>query len=264
MRKYFFLFFFVILLISLAYGDDAATQIEANEGSGARLGKENALISQVESAINAKNWQEAENISKQLIAMNPDRWEYRKALADAEYNLGKQQEALDAYEKAIGMAQKRAGNDFKVATTKVKTAISEMFMRQGNSYNKLGEKNKAIAAYTKAAELSANPGTAYFNICATQYNSGNQEEAIKWCDRVIQIDPNKADAYFIKGSSMFANGDLDQQKKYVVPAGTAETLNKYLELAPTGAHAADVKEMLKMIGSRVTSTYEERGLQKGR
>jgi tetratricopeptide (TPR) repeat protein len=59
--------------------------------------------------MNAKNWQETKNISKQLIAMNNERWEYQKALGDAEYNLGQHQEALDAYEKAILMARMPKG-----------------------------------------------------------------------------------------------------------------------------------------------------------
>jgi len=34
------------------------------------------------------------------------------------------------------------------------------------------------------------------------------------------------------------------------PPGTAEALKKYLELAPAGPHAKDVKEMLDMISKQ--------------
>jgi hypothetical protein len=70
------------------------------------------------------------------------------------------------------------------------------------------------------------------------------------CDKAIQFDPGKADAYFSKGSAMFGNGSLDKSNKYTVPAGTADTLNKYLKLAPDGPHAKDVKAMLEMIEPR--------------
>jgi hypothetical protein len=32
-------------------------------------------------------------------------------------------------------------------------------------------------------------------------------------------------------------------------------LNKYLQLAPDGAHAADVKQMLEMIGAKIETSY---------
>ncbi|HEY6873031.1 MAG TPA: tetratricopeptide repeat protein [Geobacteraceae bacterium] len=246
MRTY-LLLFLVFALAGPAYSADTASQIEAIKGLNARIKKENALITQVNAAVNARNWQEVETKSKQLTAMNPDRWEYHRTLADAEISLGKYREAVDAYEKAIGSARKSDGTESDAAKAKTREAVSAMFVNEGNAYLKMRKNDEAIAAYSKAAELSDKPGTAYFNICATQYNSGNIEGAIKACDKAIQYDPNKADAYFIKGSCMFGTATLDHQGKLVVPAGTAETLKKYLELAPDGGHAADVKEMLKMI-----------------
>jgi tetratricopeptide (TPR) repeat protein len=120
-------------------------------------------------------------------------------------------------------------------------------MQEGHSYLKLQKQTEAIDAYTKAAELSDNPGKAYFNICATLYNTGDMNGVLKSCDKAIQFDPNKADAWFIKGSAMFGKGEPDRSGKYMPPNGTADALNKYLELDPNGEHAADVKEMLKMI-----------------
>ena len=99
---------------------------------------------------------------------------------------------------------------------------------------------------------------AYFNICATQYNTGNMEGALTACDKVISIDPTKADAYFIKGSAMFSKGTLDKQNRYMPPTGTADALKKYLELAPDGPHASDVKQMLEAIGVKIELMNKER------
>src|SRR5581483_3555773 len=115
-----------------------------------------------------------------------------------------------------------------------------------------------IAAYEKAAALDPNPGTAYFNICATMYNTANMEGAVVACDKAIAADPTKADAYFIKGSSLYGSGKLDKDGKYVPPPGTADALNKYLELAPNGAHAADVKAMLDALGVKIETTYKQK------
>jgi len=54
---------------------------------------------------------------------------------------------------------------------------------------------------------------------------------------------------------MYGDGKLDSAGKYTVPPGTAEALNKYLELAPDGAHAADVKAMLEAIGAKIETSF---------
>ncbi|HEY1629813.1 MAG TPA: hypothetical protein VGF56_00760 [Rhizomicrobium sp.] len=103
-----------------------------------------------------------------------------------------------------------------------------------------------VASLPALADTSpaANSATSYFDACATLYNAGRIEEAIAACDRTIALDPNKADAYFVKGSALFGNGKVGQNGAFVVPPGTVEVLNKYLELAPDGGHAADVHAML--------------------
>ncbi len=62
--------------------------------------------------------------------------------------------------------------------------------------------------------------------------------------KAIAADPNKADAYFVKGSLLFAEATVDTNGKIVVPPVATQALQKYLALAPNGSHAADVKEML--------------------
>jgi len=140
--------------------------------------------------------------------------------------------------------------------------VVQMLTNEGNSYLKLKKNPEAIAVFTKAAEMDPNPGTAYFNLCATQYNTGNVEGALVSCDKAIAADPTKADAYYIKGSLLIGSGKMDKDNKFIAPPGSAEALNKYLELAPDGAHAADVKQMLAFIGSKVETSFGERKKKK--
>ena len=101
-----------------------------------------------------------------------------------------------------------------------------------------------VADTTTAAASSTNSSVSYFNACGTLYNSGKMEEAIVTCDKAIALDPSKAEAYFIKVSAQFGNGEVGKDGKYEVPPGTVEALDKYLELAPDGGHAQDVHAML--------------------
>jgi tetratricopeptide (TPR) repeat protein len=219
---------------------------------------ENALIAQLNPAMQAKNWEAAEPILVQLIAMNPSRWDYQQALGNAQLNLGKFEESVATYEKAIPMAENASKTDPKADPAKAKIAIGQMLTNEGSAYLKLKKNDKAIEAYTKAAAMDPNPGTAYFNLCATQYNSGNTQGALAACDKSIAADPNRADAYFIKGSLMMGDSKQDKDGKLQAPPGTADALNKYLELEPDGKHANDVKQMLQFIGAKIETTYKDR------
>lgn len=199
----------------------------------------NALISQANAAMAARQWQQAADTLGKLIALDP-RWEYFQQRGDALANLGRYEDALEAYDKALAGEQA----DRKTPGVGTDAAQSQLWIRKGNAFLKLKRTDEAITAYTQAARLSPTPGTAWFNLCAVEYNQGLTDRAITACDAAIKADPSKADAWFIKGSALYGNGTLDKNNKFVLPAGTLEALHKYLQLAPAGAHADDVRAML--------------------
>ena len=213
---------------------------------------ENALTAQANAAVAARNWAEAERVLKQLVAAVPTAWDYRKALADAQGNQGRYQDAMASYDRAIALAEKDAD------AAKAKSALAEMWVAKGNAFIRLKNTAAAIPAFQKAATLSDKPALATFNLCATFFNLGRSKEAAAACDRAIAADPNKADAYFIKGSVLFADATVDAKGKMTFPPAALPALRKYLALAPNGAHAADVKEMLKAAGEPITTTYQKR------
>ena len=219
---------------------------------------ENALIAQLNPAMQAKDWATAEPILQKLITMNPNRWDYQQALGNAQLSQGKYDDAVATFEKAIPVAENASKTDAKTDPAKIKTAVSQMLTNEGSAYLKLKKSDKAVDAFTKAAAMDPNPATAYFNLCATQYNSGNTQGALAACDKAIAADPNKADAYFIKGSLMLGDSKQDKEGKLQAPPGTSEALNKYLELAPDGPHVGDVKAMLQAIGAKIETSYKER------
>ncbi len=252
----------MLVLLLLAFGARMTlgqTGITGGKGQGdAKTESINALFIQAQNALNEKKWQEAVGLFQQLIAADPNRWDFLQGLGNAQLNLGQYEDAGRSYEKGIQVAEKVLSSSAPKSLqnpdsdpAKVKIGIGQMLTQQGNAYIKLRKNKEAVAAYGKAAELSPNPAIAYFNICATLYNMGNIEDAEAACDKAIAADPNKADTYFIKGSVMFAKGKLDANNKFVVSVGTADVLKKYLELSPDGPHANDVKQMLEMMGAKI-------------
>jgi tetratricopeptide (TPR) repeat protein len=129
----------------------------------------------------------------------------------------------------------------------VPAALGRIWIVIGNANLKLKKNDAAIEAYNKAAALDPAPAVAYFNICATLYNSGEKVRTLAACDKAIAADPKKADAYFVKGSVMVGQGAVGKNGKMTVPPGTVETLKQYLALAPDGGHAKEVKDMLDFL-----------------
>jgi tetratricopeptide (TPR) repeat protein len=222
-------------------------QIEALKRQRDQALATNALIGQANAAMTAKDWQAAVDPLKQLIAAYPDNWVYLSALGDAELNLGRYSEALDAYANGTGAIDKLIAT----GKTDLKPAKAHMLVNAGNAALKLHRTQDAVAFFTRAAAIDPNPATAWFNLCATAYNVGDVDGALAACDKAIAADPNKADAYFIKGSLLLGNSTADQNKVLHAPPGCAEALRKYLELVPNGPHAEDVRQMLAVIGSTV-------------
>lgn len=248
-----------------AQGKISKEEVERIKAENAKALNINALIAQYNAAETAHNYKDAEPVVKQMILADPNNWRFYQALGGDQLNQNEYEDAVASYDKGIQLAQAvMSGNAPKDANkgetdpAKAKIGVGQMLASQGTAYLKLKKNPEAIAAFTKSAEMDPNPGTAYFNLCATQYNTGNTEGALAACDKAIAADPNKADAYYIKGSLMLAASSLDKDGKVKATPGTAEALNKYLELAPDGSHATDVKAMLDYIGSKVETTYKEK------
>ena len=198
---------------------------------------ESVLATRAQAALQAKDWPAAEGLYRELTSLAPASWTYLQGLADAQGMQGKYADAIAGYEKAIAMA-------LATKEDRARWAAGVMLTAEGNSYLKLKKNADAMAAYRKAAGYAQNPATAWFNLCATAYNTGDVAAALAACDKSIAADPNKQDAYFIKASVMFGDSKTGPNGKIIPPKGTIETLRKYLELAPNGPHAKDVQEML--------------------
>jgi tetratricopeptide (TPR) repeat protein len=220
--------------------------LEKIRADNAAAARENPLIEQANAARAKQDWPGAVDVLQKLIALTP-RWPYLRALAEAKGNLGAYAEAADGYAAALRAA--RAVKPAPGEKERLSAAIEGMLVSEGNMNLKRHKNPEAMKLYAEAAESSKNPARAAFNLCATAYNVGDAQTAKTWCRKAIAADPRKADAYFVEGSILFADGTTTKDNKFLPVPGTIEDLRKYLELAPGGAHANDVKEMLKYAGA---------------
>jgi tetratricopeptide (TPR) repeat protein len=215
-----------------------------------KISEMNVLILQANGALLEGRWQEALAPLQELTGMDPDNWEFFSGLGDAQSHLGQYQEAIGSYETGILVAGDLAAvdpNGTAAGLERKKAGVGHMLNNEGNTYNELHKAKEALAAYSKAAALDPNPKLAYYNLCATQYNAKNVEGALDACDKAIAVDPGKAETYFLKGSLLVYMNQPGQNGKVTVPAGAANALKKYLELAPDGEHAKEVRQMLEYL-----------------
>ncbi len=148
-------------------------------------------------------------------------------------------QAIDAYKKAIALKPDDAGmyNDYAVVLASS------------------GKFDDAKASLAKAIELDpAHLGQFHFNMAAILANSGQIDAALDEFRLSIAADPGNANAHYQYGATLFGKGTLNAAGKMVAPAGTAEELQKSLDLQPDGPNAAAAKELMAAMGVTVKTT----------
>ncbi|HEV2223785.1 MAG TPA: tetratricopeptide repeat protein [Candidatus Acidoferrales bacterium] len=150
---------------------------------------------------------------------------------------GKYPEAVDTLQKAVELKPTPA-----------------LYMQLGTDLARVGKIPEAGAACDKAATLDPTSKTigesCYKNMGVVLSNSGKMKDATEPLQKATQMDPKDADAWYLLGNAL--TNQVDAKKEggkdvYIIPPGTLEAYQKYLELQPNGPHAADAKASLESL-----------------
>lgn len=239
--------------------------------SNAKIQNLNAMLTQARADNKAGNYDAALTAMQQATAAKPDEGILWLTMGDAQLGsadaaakaakaagtsptdpaiTAKYNDAVTSYKKVI---------DLNAASKKPSPEVAGTAYNQlGQAYAKMGNGKDAADDYELAAKAQpANAAQYYFNEAATLYNAGKTAEAGAAADKAIAADPKKAEAYYIKGQSLIGGATVDPKtQKITAPPGCVEAYQTYLELAPDGPHAADVKGILAGIGEQIKSTYK--------
>jgi tetratricopeptide (TPR) repeat protein len=161
--------------------------------------------------------------------------------------------AASSYQKAIDLNAKSPKPNPEIAAA----ANNQL----GQVLGKTGKTKEAAAAYDEAAKSDpTKAGTYYFNEAATLFNANAMDDAAAAADKAIAADPTKVEAYYIKGQALIQKATVDPKtNKITAPPECVAAYQKYLELAPTGPHAEEIKGILQGIGEPIKSTYKAPG-----
>jgi len=190
----------------------------------------------------------------------------QSARAQTDPNERKQQntEAYNDLQKAVELKkaalEKQGQTPDPAAAQKAKSDLAGYYDNLGNAAARMGKTDEAISDYEQAVQLDPASGSLYYlHEGITLYNIGGDEatrkKTVEALDKVIAADPNKADAYFFKGASLFALSTQKSDGSLASPEGTTESLQKYLELEPSGGYAEQAKGMLQMLNQKIESSY---------
>jgi tetratricopeptide (TPR) repeat protein len=228
----------------------------------------NEKLAVANQAMQTGDFDTAVSTLNEATQMDPTRDLLWARLGDANLSAGAKQtdstekakrygEAVTNYQKAVELKKKASETAPKPDDSKT---LAAYYNNLGQAEARTGQLDEAVKSYDQAAQLNP-PGAAqyYYNQGAVLTNSGKVDEANAAFDKSIAADPNKADAYYQKGVNLINKATTDPKTGKVIPApGTAEALNKYLELAPTGQFADGAKGMLQYIGSSIETSYGQK------
>jgi tetratricopeptide (TPR) repeat protein len=196
-----------------------------------------------------------------------------KALTDPAEKLKRNTEAYNDIKKAIDLKKNGPTPGAAPATKKPEETAADnarmaaYYDNLGGAAARLGKAEEAEDAYKQAAQLDpAHAANYYFNLGVVLHNTAKDADGKKQAaaafDKAIAADPNKADAYYLKGTDLISLATADSSGKLSAPEGTAEAFQKYLALQPNGAHAEEAKQMLAALNANVETGYGKKATAK--
>ena len=230
-----------IVSLDFQAADNARVTAAQNLGAAAGPTDVDEMTSEIENAKLA----EIETLMIRDASTDPNEPVLWIALARAETGLKNYLDAETNFKKALDLAQKEDSPRPEVIGA-AQSGLGEVYALT----LMVDDANSAFDAAAKADPSNANRYLR--NQAIIFYNARNFPAEIDAADTAIkadhdQADPNQAVLYYIKAQGLAEDARVDPEtEKLVLPPGCADAYRKYLELAPTGPHAAQVTAFLQL------------------
>ncbi len=231
--------------------------LEDLKSKNAGVVKENAAIKNLNADLlkarednKAKNYSEAEQLMLKDTQAKPDATVLWLELGIAQAGQKKNSDAETSLKKAIELDSqgKKPNPEIEAGAN---NALGEVLANEGKGPD-------AQAAYDSAAKLNPTQAAMYFtNEAIIMDRAGQVDGTVAAADKAIAADPTKPIPYYLKGKALINKASVDPKTgKIVAPPGCAEAYQKYLELAPDGPFAPEVKSVLTEMGQTIKSSYK--------
>jgi tetratricopeptide (TPR) repeat protein len=209
-----------------------------------------AEIDAKEAEIKTAKYTEIETLMLKDTAAKPDATVLWAQLGQAQAGLKKWDDATATFKKTL---------DLEANSKKPNIAIQGLANSGlGEIYARTGKIQEANDAYDAAAKVNPTQAGFYLKNEAVIFFQTNQGDAqIAAADKAIALDPSQALLYYLKGNGLVQKTTMDDKThKLVAPPGCMEAYQKYLQLAPDGPYAGEVKGILAGFNQTIDTTYK--------
>ena len=230
--------------------DAAAATAKNTLGAAAAKADLDAKAAEIKTA----KYTEVEKLMTTDTALKPDASILFAELGQAQTGLKEYDPALVNFKKALDLE-----NALQAAGKKTNSAVQGLCQAGiGEIYARTGKVQEAMDAYDAAVKVNPSQGAFYLtNETKIFYSTSQADAQVAAADKAIALDPNAAILYYLKGNGLVQKTTMDPKtNKLVAPAGCLEAYQKYLQLAPDGPYAADVKGILAGFSQTIDNTYK--------
>lgn len=155
---------------------------------------------------------------------------------------GQYDQAVTAYQKAVALNPD--------AATYMNLSLAQVQLAAGTTDPTAVSAHVADASASCDKLAALDPASAtkcYKNIGIVLSNKGDFKDAVGPLQKVTQLDPKDAQAWFLLGSAdtgLIESKQEGAKMTFVIPPGTAEAYQKCIDLDPNGPYAAQAKQNL--------------------
>ena len=179
-------------------------------------------------AHRSRNWHLAQQLYREILNVEEDHFDALQLLAIIESELGKYEDALALYDKALKVNRNspsvlnnrgntlRALKQFDRAIVSYREAISiaptyaNAHNNLGSTFLDIGRLDEAIKSYTRALEIQPTYANALSNRGVAHHKRHCFEDALNDFARAIECDPNSANTFFNQSLTLKAMGKLNE------------------------------------------------------
>ncbi len=228
--------------------DADAAHATALQTLGASAAK--ADVDAKEQEIKTAKYTEIETLMLRDTQAKPDASVLWAQLGQGQLGLKKYDDAETTFKKVL---------ELEAASKKPSLAIQGLAdSGLGEVYARTGKTQQASDAYDAAAKANPSLAAFYLRNEAVIFFQTNQPDAqVVAADKAIALDPTQPVLYYLKGNGLVGKTTMDDKThKLVAPPGCMEAYQKYLQLAPDGLYAGEVKGILAGFNQSVDTSYK--------
>lgn len=191
--------------------------------AGAKAGAEAvAAVTEGNRLVGEKKYAEARAQYEKAIALLPPNAALLKGVAQTYHGEGNDAKAVETLRKVV---------ELDPSDSETKLLLASMLVEQGQA-----DEGKALLEGLPPG--SVKDPAIYVNLGISFMNKKRMDDSIAYLTKAVELDPGQADSYYYRGLA-----EIQSRKN----AEAKADFKKYLELAPTGSEAKEVKEMLQAL-----------------